>query len=54
MVKGGFDFLVKARVAGMEAHRAISLRSDSAAARRAQAHTYAVEEETKPARLLPV
>ncbi|MBB4229249.1 hypothetical protein [Rhizobium mongolense] len=33
---------------------AISFRSDSAAARRAETHTYAVEEEVTPAGLLPV
>ncbi|MHC2296761.1 hypothetical protein ACVJBD_000967 [Rhizobium mongolense] len=33
---------------------AISFRSDSAAARRAETHTYAVEEEVTPAGLLPI
>ncbi len=36
MVAGGFDYLVKARVAGMEAYRQFPLGSDSAAARRAR------------------
>ncbi|MDX3926928.1 MAG: Lrp/AsnC ligand binding domain-containing protein [Shinella sp.] len=54
MVAGGFDYLVKARVAGMEAYRAFLSDVILPLPGVRETHTYAVMEEVKSAGLLPV
>jgi Lrp/AsnC family leucine-responsive transcriptional regulator len=54
MVAGGFDYLVKARVAGMEAYRAFLSDMILSLPGVRETHTYAVMEEVKSAGLLPV
>ena len=54
MVAGGFDYLVKARVAGMEAYRQFLSEVILPLPGVRETHTYAVMEEVKSAGLLPV
>ncbi|MGV8938950.1 MAG: Lrp/AsnC ligand binding domain-containing protein [Allorhizobium sp.] len=54
MVAGGFDYLVKARVAGMEAYRQFLADVILSLPGVRETHTYAVMEEIKTASLLPV
>ena len=54
MVAGGFDYLVKARVAGMEAYRAFLADIILPLPGVRETHTYAVMEEVKSTSYLPV
>lgn len=54
MVAGGFDYLVKARVAGMEAYRQFLADVILPLPGVRETHTYAVMEEVKGTALLPV
>jgi Lrp/AsnC family transcriptional regulator, leucine-responsive regulatory protein len=54
MVAGGFDYLVKARVAGMEAYRQFLSEVILPLPGVRETHTYAVMEEVKAAGHLPV
>ncbi|MCF3641622.1 Lrp/AsnC ligand binding domain-containing protein [Rhizobium sp. TRM95111] len=54
MVAGGFDYLVKARVAGMEAYRAFLSDVILPLPGVRETHTYAVMEEVKSTGFLPV
>ena len=54
MVAGGFDYLVKARVAGMEAYRAFLADVILPLPGVRETHTYAVMEEIKSTSYLPV
>ena len=54
MVAGGFDYLVKARVAGMEAYRAFLSDVILSLPGVRETHTYAVMEEVKSCGYLPV
>ncbi|MCD2184290.1 Lrp/AsnC ligand binding domain-containing protein [Rhizobium sp. TRM96647] len=54
MVAGGFDYLVKARVAGMEAYRAFLSDVFLSLPGVRETHTYAVMEEVKSTGWLPV
>ena len=54
MVAGGFDYLVKARVAGMEAYRQFLSEVILPLPGVRETHTYAVMEEIKSASLLPI
>ena len=54
MVAGGFDYLVKARVAGMEAYRAFLSDVFLSLPGVCETHTYAVMEEVKSTGWLPV
>lgn len=54
MVAGGFDYLVKARVAGMEAYRRFLSEVILPLPGVRETHTYAVMEEVKSASMLPI
>lgn len=54
MVAGGFDYLVKARVAGMEAYRQFLSEVILPLPGVRETHTYAVMEEVKTGSALPV
>ena len=54
MVAGGFDYLVKARVSGMEAYRAFLSDVILPLPGVRETHTYAVMEEVKSSSYLPV
>lgn len=54
MVAGGFDYLVKARVAGMEAYRTFLSDVILSLPGVRETHTYAVMEEIKSSSHLPV
>lgn len=54
MVAGGFDYLVKARVAGMEAYRQFLSEVILPLPGVRETHTYAVMEEVKGTAMLPV
>jgi Lrp/AsnC family leucine-responsive transcriptional regulator len=54
MVAGGFDYLVKARVAGMEAYRQFLSEVILPLPGVRETHTYAVMEEVKGTAFLPV
>lgn len=54
MVAGGFDYLVKARVADMQAYRQFLSETLHALPGVRETHTYAVMEEVKNSRALPV
>jgi Lrp/AsnC family leucine-responsive transcriptional regulator len=54
MVAGGFDYLVKARVAGMEAYRQFLSEVILPLPGVRETHTYAVMEEVKSASRLPI
>lgn len=54
MVAGGFDYLVKARVAGMEAYRQFLSEVILPLPGVRETHTYAVMEEVKAGSALPV
>jgi Lrp/AsnC family transcriptional regulator, leucine-responsive regulatory protein len=54
MVAGGFDYLVKARVAGMEAYRQFLSEVILSLPGIRETHTYAVMEEVKTGGLLPI
>jgi Lrp/AsnC family leucine-responsive transcriptional regulator len=54
MVAGGFDYLVKARVAGMEAYRQFLSDVILPLPGVRETHTYAVMEEVKGTAILPV
>jgi len=54
MVAGGFDYLIKVRVADMPAYRALLGERLAALPGVLQTHTYVVMEEVKDTRLLPV
>ena len=54
MVAGGFDYLVKARVSGMEAYRAFLSEVILPLPGVRETHTYAVMEEVKSSSYLPV
>lgn len=54
MVAGGFDYLVKARVAGMEAYRQFLSEVILPLPGVRETHTYAVMEEVKSASMLPI
>lgn len=54
MVAGGFDYLIKARVRDMEAYRQFLSHTILALPGVRETHTYAVMEEVKNSRALPV
>jgi Lrp/AsnC family transcriptional regulator, leucine-responsive regulatory protein len=54
MVAGGFDYLVKARVSGMEAYRSFLSEVILPLPGVRETHTYAVMEEVKSSSYLPV
>jgi Lrp/AsnC family transcriptional regulator, leucine-responsive regulatory protein len=54
MVAGGFDYLVKARVSGMEAYRAFLSEIILSLPGVRETHTYAVMEEVKTTGHIPV
>lgn len=54
MVAGGFDYLVKARMAGMDAYRQFLSEVILSLPGVRETHTYAVMEEVKGTALLPV
>jgi Lrp/AsnC family leucine-responsive transcriptional regulator len=54
MVAGGFDYLVKARVAGMEAYRHFLSEVILPLPGVRETHTYPVMEEIKSASMLPI
>lgn len=54
MVAGGFDYLVKARVGGMEAYRQFLSEVILPLPGVRETHTYAVMEEVKSASMLPI
>jgi Lrp/AsnC family leucine-responsive transcriptional regulator len=54
MVAGGFDYLIKVRVADMPAYRALLGDKLAALPGVLQTHTYVVMEEVKDTRLLPI
>ena len=54
MVAGGFDYLVKARVSGMDAYRAFLADVILPLPGVRETHTYAVMEEVKSTGYLPI
>jgi Lrp/AsnC family leucine-responsive transcriptional regulator len=54
MVAGGFDYLLKIRVADMEAYRRVLGEGLTAIPGVAQTHSYVVMEAVKDSRVLPI